>query len=242
METIRELEEKLKKAREAEKAKSLEDELKKQKEAWLGKARATHTFQRIRKQIHAYVEKVVDVVISDNDILLKVESIEFTRNNETLKIEVREIHKAWHQYHHYTYDITPEEYDYLKSLVSIKLVDIGETFREGMRRPDEHHTMGDMCDYRNIEQRLTAVGAPVINLEKIPKFVRILAWQHHPMLMGNVLLINEYTVPILKTIKQGFLKLADRSFSGVNVSHHHKDANLIQAIIDYYIKETTNVR
>lgn len=236
---VRDLEKQLEKAKLAEVQESLDKELKRQKKAWLGKARSTHTFTRIGKRIHAYIEKIVDVVLlGDDEVYLKVEAIEFVRDKDVTRIEVKEVHKLWHHNHHYTHDITTEEYDNLKDVVKGELINIGEKFREGMRKPDESHTMGDHRDYRNIQERLVAAKAPFVDIGKMPEFIRTLAWQDHPMLMGNVLLVTPYTEQILRNIKQGFLDSANRTFSGKNAHSYHKDAELIQAIIDYYKKYT----
>lgn len=234
MASVAKLKADLKKAEEAEKNKSLGKELKEQRKQWLGKARSTHTFQRIREQIHAYVEKVIDVVLINDVVLLKVETIEFMRNNEGVRIEVKEVHKAWHQYHHYTHDITVEQYDILKDTIKTELIGIGEKFREGMHKPDEHHTMGDHSDYRNIKERLLNAKVPFIDLTGKPEFIRMLAWQKHPMLMGKVLLITEYTEQILYNIRDEFVAAARRSMSGRNMRNHSDDADIISAIIKYY--------
>lgn len=240
METVTELQNKLKQAKEQEKVDGLNKELQ-EKMSFKGKCYATHTFARVRGAIHASFRRINDVVIKYDKVTFEVENIDYRRTKEgglMFNVDFSTSQEARNWYESFRYEITPEQYETVKNQVTAKIDGFTELIRSNMKAPSDYITNGDHTDSVTHEELLLASGIPVLKLSKEDKatghtsIAEMLSWYRHPLFIaGKYLLLNQFSKTILQQIVNDLRRKANAWGSSI-ADRDIPRANALQSFID----------
>jgi hypothetical protein len=160
----------------------------------VGRAFSSHTFDRKRKNMHAEM------------IFFQQACYEVGRYEEyyylTKRISFRCIDGILSQFSAasgqkdanssltlFRHEISPDLFKQIFNQTQAEMFDIFDLFRVNFKQ-DEWITGGDSTNRDKADNLLEKTSLECIDISDDPRFIEILSWENHPLLIGNKLLVN----------------------------------------------------
>lgn len=215
MDEIKELEAKLELAKHRKKIETLMEQIKIYKDKYLDKCFSTKALSKKSGRVDAYVMHVYDVIpniyectchnknledidldkinFDENDIALKVESIEYVYDPKIPKINLSytRTHVAGKRFNIPRYEISLERFNEIVKTIQCRAADGGVGLLKGIDSWDLFGDEGESLKASELEK----LGYKFVELDNM-ELVRELSF--HPFLYGKHLMLSEHSYDIIK--------------------------------------------
>lgn len=198
--TVYELEQELEQAKKREKQERLQHDLEEAIKNYKGKCYCTHLLGRKwNKHITISLIRVVDVIISNEEILYKIENVSYSKSREgNVNFNSNQVTHTSprHAWELFRYEITEKQYVSVVTKAQAQLDIIGEMLREGMNTPVDYIDGITQTEDKNHEELLVNANIPLIKLptDRTPNnnasIAEMLGWYHHPFIYCGKYLVN----------------------------------------------------
>jgi hypothetical protein len=222
MEDILELENKLKKAKEAEKQATIQQNFERDKKQYEG-CWGTHKICRFDypgKGVELYFCRNSNFRVHNGNTICTHEIIGINTSKNNFRFQCDTYNNyGFHTYsfQQFKHKIEESLFETVKNQVSAYLENGVKGLEKEIKNQHETITNGDYGRERSEKELLLKSGIDVIELPEdgYESIMQFLNWKNHPLLIGNLLVNNQYSKLIIESIIQDLFKSAGSWGGGV---------------------------